>query len=65
MSDTLRDEIITSKTARADAQRGCRIYDNSYVGLWIFEALGREYDRTWEIIETMPAQLTQKRRHGR
>lgn len=58
MSDTLRDEIITSKTAARMLSRVTPIYDNSYVGLWIFEALGREYDRTWEIIETMPAQLT-------
>lgn len=34
------------------------IYDNSYVGLWLFEVIGREYDALWDIIRELPQQLS-------
>lgn len=57
MSDTRRDEIITSASADRMLGRVSPIYGNSYVGLWMFEAIGREYDLTWDIIRTLPDQL--------
>ena len=53
----LRDSIITSKTAERMLGRVSPIYDNSYVGLWMFEAIGREYDQLWEIVNSFPDQL--------
>lgn len=54
---TLRDTIITSKSADRMLRRVSPIYDNSYVGLWMFEAIGREYDKLWEIVDTLPDQM--------
>lgn len=53
----LRGSIITSDTAERMLERVSPIYDDSYVGLWMFEAIGREYDKLWEAINTLPAQL--------
>lgn len=55
--ETLREEIITSETAERMVGRVSPIYDQSYVGLWLFEAIGREYDMLWDIARTMPDQL--------
>ena len=57
MSETLRDKIIGSESADRMLGRVSPIYDNSYVGLWIFEAIGREYDSMWEIVRSLPEQL--------
>lgn len=57
MSETLRDTIITSPSAEKMLGRVSPIYDNSYVGLWLFEAIGREYDGLREIVDTFPDQL--------
>jgi len=32
-------------------------YDESYVGKWIFQVMGMEYDRALEILENLPAQF--------
>lgn len=53
----LKDSIITSKSADKMLGRVSPIYDDSYVGLWMFEAIGREYDKLWEVVDTFPAQL--------
>ena len=37
-----RDVIITSPTAEKMLKRVSPIYDDSYVGLWIFQAIGIE-----------------------
>lgn len=55
--DMLRGTIITSKCADRMLRRVSPIYDNSYVGLWIFEAIGREYDKLWEIVDTFAGQM--------
>lgn len=57
MSGTLRDKIINSQSADRMLGRVSPIYDNSYVGLWIFEAIGREYDGMWDIVNSLPDQL--------
>lgn len=54
---TKRDEIITSTSANRMLDRVSPIYNESYVGLWIFEAIGREYDKLWAIIQELPDQL--------
>ncbi len=33
------------------------IYEDSYAGCWLFEDIGREWDRIWEIIDELPDQL--------
>ena len=33
------------------------IYDNSYVGLWMFQAIGIEYDKLWNVVNTLTEQL--------
>lgn len=57
MSETLRDKIISSQSADRMLGRVSPIYDNSYVGLWMFEAIGREYDGMWDIVNSLPDQL--------
>lgn len=57
MSDTLREDIITSAAADRMLDKTTPIYDDSYVGLWLFEAIGREYDGIWEVVDTLPDQL--------
>lgn len=57
MDERKRDTIITSPTAERMLGRVSPIYDESYVGLWLFEAIGREYDKLWEIANTLPDQL--------
>jgi Uncharacterized protein conserved in bacteria len=57
MSD-LRGKILTNDTARKMETYVSPIYGNSYVGLWMLEVIGREYDEPWDIIRTFPNQLT-------
>lgn len=57
MAETLRETIISSETACRMLDRISPIYDNSYVGLWMFEAIGLEYDKAWYIVRTLPDQL--------
>lgn len=57
MNGTLRDKIIASVTANRMLNRVSPIYDNSYVGLWMFEAIGKEYDALWDIVNSLPDQL--------
>lgn len=53
----LKDSILTNVTARRMVSNVSPIYENSYIGLWIFEAISREYEDAWELINTLPAQL--------
>ena len=57
MSDNLREIIITSKTAERMLDETTPIYDNSVVGLWLFEAIGRIYDELWDVLDALPDQL--------
>lgn len=53
----LKDSILTNITARRMVNHVSPIYGNSYVGLWIFEAISREYEEAWGLIRTLPDQL--------
>ena len=55
MSD-LRDAILTSDTARRFVNHVSPIYENSYVGLWIHEAIAREFDAAWVLVRSFPDQ---------
>lgn len=56
MGDTLREKIITSAAAERMLNRVTPIYDNSVVALYMFEAMGREYDTLQQIVDELPAQ---------
>lgn len=53
----LKESILTNTTARRMVNHVSPIYANSYVGLWIFEAISREYEDAWQLINTLPDQL--------
>ena len=53
-----RDAILTSETARKMETYVSPIYASSYVGLWMLEVIGREYESLWELIGTFPQQLS-------
>lgn len=57
MADTLQESILTSETGQRMMSRVTPIYSDSYVGLWIYEVMGREFDRVWHIVNTLSAQL--------
>lgn len=57
MSDTLREELITSEAAERMLTRVTPIYDNSVVALYCFEAMGKEFDAVAQILDELPAQL--------
>ena len=57
MSETRRDSILKSTAGQRMLGTVSPIYDDSYVALWIFEAMGREYDGLWAIIDELPAQF--------
>lgn len=52
-----KDDIITSSTAERMLSRASPIYDNSYIGLCLFEAIGLEYDKLWYVVNTFADQL--------
>ena len=57
MSDTLREDILQSEAGQRMIETVTPIYDNSYVGLWMFEAMGREWDAFVNIIESLKTEL--------
>lgn len=57
MADTLRDIIITSPAADWMLNNTTPIYDNSKIALYMFEGVGREFDKVNQILEELPAQL--------
>jgi len=56
--DTLKDKILKSPEGRRMVSMVSPIYDRSYVGLWLFEVIGREYDGLRSIINSLPEQVT-------
>lgn len=52
-----RSEIITAEAADRMLNRVSPIYDNAYVALWIYEAIGREWDALWRLIESLSDEL--------
>lgn len=57
LTPELQESILTSEVAKRMVERVTPIYANSYVGLWMFETIGEEYDRLWEIINSISAQI--------
>jgi len=57
MSDSLREDILQSEAGQRMIETVTPIYDNSYVGLWMFEAMGREWDSFIAIIESLKTEL--------
>ena len=57
MSDTLREQIITSASAQRMLNNTTPIYDNSMIGLYMFQAIGAEIDSVTQIIDELPDQL--------
>lgn len=58
MSDTLREDILQSKAGQRMIETVSPIYDNSYVGLWMYEAMGREWDALLDVIESLKTELS-------
>jgi len=54
---TYREKIVQSTSAKRMIGTVSPIYEESYVGCWLFEDIGREWDRLWEIIDELPDQL--------
>jgi len=54
---TYKEMIVQSTAAKRMIEMASPIYEDSYVGSWIFEILGRSWDEVWEIIDDMPNQL--------
>lgn len=57
MSETHKERIVKSTAARRMMEAVSPIYEDSYAGCWLFEDIGREWDRLWEIIDELPDQL--------
>ena len=54
---TYQEMIVQSEVAKRLISEASPIYEDSYVGCWIFEILGRSWDSIWAIIDDMPGQL--------
>ena len=57
MSDTLREDILKSEAGQRMVERVTPIYDDSYVGLWLYEAMGRELDTFWDLVVSLQTEL--------
>ncbi len=55
---SLKETILTTDMARNMVAQVSPVYENSYVGLWLHEVIGREYAELKEIIDTLPLQLS-------
>lgn len=56
MSDCLRDTILQSPQGQKMIDMVTPIYDRSYVGLWLFEVMGRRFDEIQKIVDEFPEQ---------
>lgn len=57
MDATQRDIILKSESGNRMIDTVSPIYEESYVGCWMYEIMGREYDKLWDIIKSLPSQL--------
>lgn len=57
MAENKREQIITTDTANRMIDRVSPIYEDAYVALWLYEAIGREYESFWDMIVAVPDQL--------
>lgn len=56
-NENLQDQILQSETGKRMLTRVTPIYANSYIGLWMYEVIGREFDRVWDIVNSFAKQL--------
>ena len=54
---TFKEYIVQSTAAKRMIETVSPIYEDAYAGCWLFEDIGREWDRLWEIIDQLPDQL--------
>ena len=54
---TFKERIVQSVSAKRMVDAVSPIYEDSYAGCWLFEDIGREWDRLWELIDQLPDQL--------
>ena len=54
---TFKEYIIQSTAAKRMMETVSPIYEDAYAGCWLFEDIGREWDRIWEIIDQLPDEL--------
>lgn len=52
----LRDEILRSESGQRMLEMVSQVYDNAFVGLWLFECIGKEYDRIEALVTELEAQ---------
>lgn len=55
--ETFKEMIVQSTVAKRMIETVSPIYEDSYVGCWMFEDIGREWERIWAIIDELPDQL--------
>lgn len=55
--ETCKERIVQSTVAKRMIGTVSPIYEDSYVGCWLFEDIGREWERIWAIIDELPNQL--------
>lgn len=55
--DDLRDIILTNDAARRMLNRVSPIYEDSFVGLWLYEIMGREFQAIWDTMDDFPNQF--------
>ncbi len=52
------EKFPTSKSAKKQLSYvSTNFYENSYVGKWLFQVMGMEYDKVFEILEDLPNQF--------
>lgn len=54
---TFKEFIIRSPSAARMIDTVSPIYEDAYAGCWLFEDIGREWDRLWDILYQLPEQL--------
>ena len=50
-------QILQSEKAQEIVDEISQIYGNSYVGLWLIQAIGTVLDDLWAIVESLPAEF--------
>lgn len=55
--ENLREIILTSPSGKRMIGRVSPIYDNSYVALWMYQAIGLEYDDLWAAVSKLREQF--------
>ena len=57
MGESLREQIIDNAASERFINRVSPIYNDSFVGLWLYEIMGKEFQVAWDILDSFPAQF--------